>query len=341
MKAETKETVLVVEDHENNRLTAEAILSNAGYEVLLAENSKEGLRLAQSRKPDMILLDVMMPEMNGFQTCQKLREDDQTKDIPIFFVTARVQPNDRIKGLNLGADDYITKPYDADELLKRIENRLKKHQEQLLLEKKVRQRTKELEASRHDLIKRLALAGEYKDNETGRHNTRMSQFCTLLAKTLGMTESQCQLILVASPLHDVGKIGIPDNVLLKPGKLDPDEWKVMQTHTTIGGDLLLNNGHEPLRTARLIALTHHERWDGTGYPEGLMGEETPIVGRIVTIADVFDALTSKRPYKKAWNAQDALNEIKKGKGTCFDPCLVDAFEGVFSQILKIKSRFAE
>jgi putative two-component system response regulator len=253
-----------------------------------------------------------------------------------------------MRGLAEGARDFITKPFDRNEMLMRVHNQLEVHRAHCLLhdqkdvlDKLVRQRTEELRKTQLQVVQRLGMAAEYRDEETGSHIMRMSHISALLAKALGWSEEQCELMLHASPMHDIGKIGIPDAILLKPGKLNPDEWEVMKTHATIGGRLLEGDDTDVMRMAKEIALSHHEKWDGSGYPQGLTAEAIPLVGRIAALADVFDALTSTRPYKKAWTIEAALELIEHDSGRHFDPELVPLLIENLPAVLEIRDRFQE
>jgi len=267
--------------------------------------------------------------------------------LPILILTAELTSETRAKSLSNGAKDFLTKPFNQQEVLQRIHNiievrllhkKLKNYNK--TLESEVKIRTAELEKSRYEIIERLGKAAAYKDNETGNHILRMSQYSRFLAKAAGLSKEQCDLILLAAPMHDIGKIGIPDNVLLKPGKLDPEEWEIMQTHVVIGGELLSGNDEIPLmKMAKNIAMTHHERWDGNGYPNGLAGEDIPIEGRICAISDVFDALTSERRYKTAWPVEKALALILGEGGKRFDPKLTLLFESIIDDILTYKEQY--
>jgi putative two-component system response regulator len=267
--------------------------------------------------------------MSGYEVCAALKADPALAAIPIIFVTALNETDDELEGFEAGAVDYITKPVSPPIVRARVRTHLS------LV------RMEELRASRLEIVQRLGLAAEYKDNETGLHVIRMSHFARILGLAAGMTEAEADDLLHAAPMHDVGKIGIPDRVLLKPGPLDPDEWKIMQGHAQIGADIIGQHEHGVLALARNIALTHHEKWDGSGYPNGLAGDSIPLEGRICAIADVFDALTSVRPYKKAWTEQEALNFLVEQKGRHFDPVLVDLFLTQMPAIRAIRERWAE
>lgn len=345
--------ILIVDDELVSRRKLQKIMKDLGN-CQSVENGEDALRLAMGENsPDLILLDIDMPGMDGFEVCKKLKAKPHTKDIPVIFLTAHIDINSITRGFELGAVDYITKPFHKEEVKTRVRTQLslKKIREELqakniilenqneILEEKVRERTKELQDTRLEIIRRLTIASEQRDNETGQHIIRMSKMCALVGQAFGMSDGQCDLLLHASPMHDIGKIGIPDKVLLKPGKLDPDEWEIMKTHTTLGEKILSGHGSELMKMARLIAITHHEKWDGTGYPQGLKGEDIPLVGRICALCDVFDALTSNRPYKKAWSIEDSLKEINRNKAKSFDPRLVVGFNNVQDDIVKITKEY--
>jgi putative two-component system response regulator len=268
--------------------------------------------------------------------------------LPILVLTAELTSETRSKSLSCGAKDFLTKPFDRLEVLQRINNIIEVRllhkqviQQNKELEQRVRERTKELEESRLDIVRRLGLAAEYKDNDTGNHILRMSLFSQLLAKAYGFDDERANMLLHAASMHDVGKIGIPDKILLKPGRLEPDEWKVMQTHVDIGVEILSGNDSPLIVMARMVAETHHERWDGNGYPNNLVGEAIPIEGRICALCDVFDALTSKRPYKKEWSVKEALSYINEQSGSHFDPKLVTLFHSILEQILDLRSKYSD
>ena len=337
MKMSKQHTVLIVDDIPENIDILVGILKDE-YQLKVAAGGSAALEImAEKEKPDIVLLDIMMPEIDGYQVCKIIKSDPAMKKIPIIFITAMNEDEDEAKGFAYGAVDYITKPVSPPIVLARVATHLDLYDQKNHLEKLVEERTAEIYNTRLEIVRRLGIAAEYKDNETGQHILRMSQFCQLTGREYGLLQEEQILLLNASPMHDVGKIGIPDRILLKPGKLDAEEWEIMKTHTTIGGLIIGNHPSELLRTARLIALTHHERWDGSGYPNGLKGENIPIYGRITAIADVFDALTSKRPYKEAWTVEDSLEEIKHGSGSHFDPKVVESFLSAMPEILKIRS----
>jgi putative two-component system response regulator len=324
----TRPLILAVDDEATNLQLLRQILQEK-YRLLFAKDGARALELAHQERPDLVLLDVMMPGMSGYEVCAALKAHPATAAIPVIFVTALTDTDDEVEGFEAGAVDYITKPVSPP----LVRARVKTHLSLVRME--------ELRATRLAIVQRLGLAAEYKDNETGLHVIRMSHYARLLGVAAGMNEHEADDLLHAAPMHDVGKIGIPDRILQKAGPLDPDEWKVMQSHATIGGEIIGEHGGGMLALARNIALTHHEKWDGSGYPEGLAGERIPLEGRIVAIADVFDALTSKRPYKAAWSEEEALDYLRKQKGQHFDPALVDLFIEQMPAIRKIRERWAE
>ncbi|WP_428355415.1 HD domain-containing phosphohydrolase [Methyloprofundus sp.] len=334
-------TLLIVDDTPENIDVLRGILKQ-DYKIKVASNGEKALRIAQSESaPDLILLDIMMPEMDGYEVCKRLKTNYATAKIPVIFVTAKDETADESLGFDIGAVDYITKPVSPPLVLRRVRTQLSLYDEKRLLDEVVKERTKELDQTRLQIIQRLGRAAEYKDNETGMHVIRMSHYSKLLGLANGMSEEEADLLLNAAPMHDIGKIGIPDKILLKPGKLDEHEWKIMKTHPQMGADILGSDNSVLLNLARDIALTHHEKWDGSGYPNGLKGEEIPLHARIVAIADTFDALTTVRPYKHAWLVADAIDLLKQEAGSHFDPELMDKFLSIMPQIIEIKDQYAE
>ena len=335
------QTILVVDDNPDNIDVLSGIL-RPYYKVKASVSGKLALKIAAGKqKPDLILLDIMMPEMDGYEVCAQLKTNPITRDIPVIFVTAKSEAEDEQRGFELGAVDYITKPVSMPIVLARIRTHLALYDQQRELAAQVRQRTLEIEETRHEIIKRLGRAAEYKDNETGMHVIRMSHYSRFLAEQIGADPQWTELLFNAAPMHDIGKIGIPDHVLLKAGKLNPDEWLIMQKHVEFGADILGNHNSELLSLAREVALTHHEKWDGTGYPNGLKGEEIPLSGRIVAIADVFDALTSMRPYKTPWSEEAVVEFLQNEAGKHFDPALIPEFLACLPKIREIKTRFSD
>lgn len=320
--------LLVVDDEPANLQVLRHILQE-DYRLLFAKDGAKALELAAREKPELILLDVMMPGMTGYQVCAQLKATPATSAIPVIFVTALADVEDEAQGFAVGAVDYITKPVSPAIVKARVRTHLS------LV------RVEELRETRLQIVQRLGLAAEYKDNETGLHVIRMSHYSRVLALAAGFSEAQAEELLNAAPMHDVGKIGIPDAVLRKPGKLDGEEWEVMKQHAQIGADIIGEHPSGLLRMAREIALNHHEKWDGSGYPRGIGGAEIPVEARIIAIADVFDALTSERPYKKAWPVEEAVQLLREQSGRHFDPELVELFLGQLPAILEIKERWAE
>jgi len=351
----TTPVILVIDDEERNLRLMQAMLTPMGYQIETVGSGREGLEQAYQDPPDVVLLDVMMPGMDGYEVARRLRADDRTRRIPLVMVTALSSVEDRIRALNAGADDFLSKPFDKAELHARVRSLLKvkaynDHMEnyQQILEQAVAEHTQKLQQALKALkqasletIFRLCKASEYKDEDTGAHIKRMSNYSAAVARSLGLKEKNVERILYAAPMHDIGKIGIPDKILLKPGKLDPQEWEIMKQHTVIGGQILEGATLMYLPLARIIAMSHHEKWDGTGYPRGLSGKDIPLVGRIVALADVFDALTTQRPYKQAFSVEKSFGIIREGRGTHFDPRVVDAFFSIADDILAIKARYQD
>lgn len=336
--------ILIVDDQQTNVDLLEQILSQAGFtSVLGITDSTEAVSLYQAFKPALVLLDINMPVMDGFAVMEGLNALEEDSYTPVLVLTALQDEETRLRSLQSGAQDFLTKPFNTVEVITRIKNMLRirlLHQKVALhnstLERTVRERTWELYETRLEIVQRLGQAAEYRDNETGNHIIRMSKMCMQLGQLAGMNKDQAELLLQTSPMHDVGKIGIPDSILLKPGKLDADEWAKMKQHTVIGARLLDGHSSDMMLMAKSIALSHHEKWDGSGYPYGLKGIDIPLVGRIAAVADVFDALTSSRPYKDPYPVEKALEIIKAGRGNHFDPELVDLFFLHLDDFLAIK-----
>jgi len=336
-----KKTILIVDDTPENIDVLRGLLE-ADYKVKVALEGNRALKIANSSNPpDLILLDIMMPGLSGYDVCEQLKDNPLTRRIPVIFVTAMGEVDDESKGFALGAVDYMTKPVSPPIVHARVRTHLALYDQSLQLEDTVQQRTKELNDTRMEIIRRLGRAAEYKDNETGMHVIRMSLYSKILARAAGLDEEQAELLLNAAPMHDVGKIGIADHILSKPGSLNDEEWAVMRKHPEFGAEIIGDNASSILRMARIVALAHHEKWDGSGYPLGLSGENIPLAARIVAIADVFDALTTMRPYKEAWSVDDAIADLQKDAGSHFDPQLVSKFVAVLPEILKVRASYAE
>lgn len=340
--ADEREVILVVDDTAENIDILVSILEDR-YIVKATRSGEQALKFLQKDpKPDMVLLDIMMPGMDGYEVCRHMKKDPRTADIPVIFITALSEYEDEEKGLDLGAVDYITKPINPAITKMRIKTHLSLHNQNRELEKKVEERTTELNETRLSIIRQLGRAAEFKDNETGLHVIRMSHYTRLIAESMvGGPNEWTDLIFQASPMHDVGKIGIPDHIMLKPGRLDDEEFSMMRQHPRFGAEIIGQHKSKLLVLAREIALTHHEKFDGSGYPNGLAGEEIPISGRISAVADVFDALMSKRPYKDPWPIDRTLAYMKENTNKHFDPLVVEHFFKVLPEILKISQQFAD
>lgn len=320
--------ILVVDDEPVNLRVLKQILQEQ-YQLMFATSAKQALELLSKETPDLILLDVMMPEISGFELCAMLKADNALQNIPIIFVTALKDELDETQGFKVGAVDYITKPLSPAIVRARVKTHLSLvHAE-------------ELKRTRLQVIERLGRAAEYKDNETGLHVKRMSHYAQIIALAAGYSAEWAEELLHAAPMHDIGKIGTPDHILLKPGKLTDDEMVIMRQHALIGAEILGDCDSTLMQMASSVARYHHEKWDGSGYPLGLKETAIPIEARIVAVADVFDALTSERPYKQAWSVVEALDFIKSQAGKHFDPALVPLLEQELPNILEIKARWAD
>ena len=336
--------VLIVDDNLTNVVLLQRLLEAQGYTSIEGiTDPREVKPLYEAEPYDLILLDIRMPHLDGYQVMAQLREISDGDYLPVMVLTAQTDQDTKIKALDAGAMDFLHKPFDRVEALTRIRNMIEARllhkqvrDQNVVLEERVRERTRELEDTHMEVVRRLAIAAEYKDNETGLHVVRMSKVAKVLALAIGMSEEDAELLLHAAPMHDIGKIGIADNILLKPGKLTPEERTVMMEHARIGAEILGEDEWRLMQMARLVALTHHEKWDGTGYPRGLKGEDIPLVGRICAIADVFDALTSDRPYKTGWSIEDAVKFIQDQSAMHFDPTLVEKFIECLPEITHIR-----
>ncbi|QBZ83951.1 Cyclic di-GMP phosphodiesterase response regulator RpfG [Hydrogenovibrio crunogenus] len=342
--------VLVLDDQQVNLDLVMDLLTLEGYKNIQLLNDPLQLSAVLASQPiDLILLDINMPILDGFAALAMIKQHYHEQDAPpVVMLTAQNDQENRLRALKNGASDYVMKPFNRHELLKRIEIQLENWQMKMmlkeqnrLLEQKVQERTQALEEAHHEIIYRLGRASEYRDNETGNHVKRVSYFSELIALEAGLDKKEAHMIRIASPMHDVGKIGISDTIMMKPGKLSEAEYLEMQRHVEIGGEILEGHDSNVLKTAYEIALTHHEKFDGKGYPKGLSGKDIPISGRIVAIADVFDALTSERPYKEAWPVEKAVHLIKSEKNKHFDPELVECFLAVLPQIIQIKDKYSD
>ena len=355
-------TVLIVDDERLNINLLVDLLEDA-HTTLIAKSGEQAIKRALGDPtPDLILLDIMMPEMDGYDVLRRLKEDERTRDIPVIFVTAMGEVDDETRGFDLGAVDYVTKPFSPAVVKARVRTHLALTQarkqltnQNRLLEAKVRERTRELVLTQDITIHSLASLAETRDNETGNHIRRTQHYVRLLAERLRehprfkevLDSATIELLFKSAPLHDMGKVGIPDNILLKPDKLSNEEFVIMKTHTTLGRDAIsmaessLGVGSTFLRYIRDIAYSHHEKWDGSGYPEGLQGEEIPLSGRLMAIADVYDALISKRVYKPAFPHEKAVAIIGDGKGSHFDPDMVDVFLEIAGSFQEVARKFSD
>ncbi len=357
-----RQTILIVDDTPDN-ITLLSTLLKERYKTKVATNGERALKVAATNPPpDLILLDIMMPGMDGYEVCQRLKANAETSDIPVIFLTAKAQAEDEEKGLKLGAVDYITKPISPPIVLARIETHLNlKNAQQFLqdsnafLEAEVRRRTQEVVAVQDATILAMASLAEARDNETGNHLLRIQHYIRVLARKLQkhprfanfLNDETIELLAKSAPLHDIGKVGIPDRILLKPGPLNAEEFEIMKTHTILGRDAILAAEKQLttttsfLRFAREIAYYHQERWDGSGYPEGLSGHNIPISARLMAVADTYDTLVSRRLYKPALPHEQAVAQIREGRGVLFDPDIVDAFLDIADEIQVIAARFAD
>ncbi|WP_137150634.1 HD domain-containing phosphohydrolase [Devosia sp. FKR38] len=335
--------VLIVDDSRSSLAMISAIIKASTLaEVESCLHPHAALNVSLDTQFDLVLVDHIMPDMDGVQFTKALRERESYRTVPIIMVTSDLDPNTRIEAIQAGATDFVNKPFDPTELQARVANLLALRSAQVELAnranwlgREVERATTHLLAREEEIIWRLARAIEYRDGDTGEHVSRVAQIAQLIASGIGLSPQRCRTIYLAAPLHDIGKIGIADAILGKPGKLTPEELAIMRQHVTIGARILENGSSDLIRTAELIAQSHHERWDGTGYPDRLSGTDIPVEARVVAIADVFDALCSERPYKKAWPIDKAVAEIRACSGTHFDPACVAAFMEKWPEIQAI------
>jgi putative two-component system response regulator len=330
---------MIVDDEPANVEVLTRLLERQGFSRIESTSDPRDAETLYTRvRPDLILLDLHMPHMDGFAVMDRLNQLAESSYLPILMLTGDMAPEARREALSRGAKDFVNKPFHSDEVLLRIRTLLETRflylqiqTQNSMLEAKVRERTRELESAQIEIIERLARAAEFRDDQTGRHTERVGQMAMQLAREIGLADKTVALIRRAAPLHDIGKIAVPEAILLKLGKLTDDEFARVRTHTRVGARLLSGGSFDLLRMAEEIAFSHHEHWDGGGY-EGLSGESIPLAGRIVAIADVFDALVHKRPYKPAWPKEDAVAEILRQRGRQFDPSLVDAFLRIIDRL---------
>jgi putative two-component system response regulator len=370
-RAPREAKVMIVDDESVNIEIVKAYLEEEGFgNFITTTDSTQAMPMARRNQPDLLLLDIKMPEISGLEILERMRDDRELRMIPAIVLTAANDPDLKLQALRLGASDFLAKPVDPSELMLRLENVLaaKAYQDHLAeyserLERQVALRTEELVRSRQEAIHCLARAGEYRDDDTGHHVTRVGRYSALVAEQLGFPQPAVELIEQAAQLHDVGKIGIPDSILHKPGKLDPHEFEIirdhcgigrriinplsheesirLKTHTSVGLQIMGSTNSPVLRLAAVIAASHHEKWDGSGYPKGLAGNAIPIEGRIVAVADVFDALSSARPYKDAFPIEKCLNILIEGRGKHFDPRVLDAFFRRKNEVIRIREEYMD
>lgn len=345
-----KRQVVVVDDQSTGRMILEKIILQIAndIEVIDFADPKEALYWLSNNKADLIVTDYRMPSINGIEFIKTVRQMASGEHIPIMMITVVSEKKVRYEALDAGVTAFLTRPIDQIECRTTCRNLLKLHKQHVIIQNRadwlsdqVNLATEQILQREQETILKLAKAGEYRDEDTGNHVIRMAKYAKEIAKELGLDESECNDIEHAAQMHDIGKIGIPDRVLLKPGRFEPEEWAIMQTHTTIGYEILSGSHSKYMQMGSIIALNHHERFDGTGYPNKLQGEEIPLIARIVSVADVFDALLSVRPYKKAWPIKDAIDFLKNNSGTQFDPKCVEAFFNILDKINQIQFEFAD
>src|SRR5688572_10390840 len=345
-----RNTVMVVDDQSTGRAILEQVVRSLDDRVVVEGFARpvDAVVWAARHVADLVLVDFMMPDMDGIELVGRLRSLPGYEHVPIVMITGQDDKKVRYAALDAGITDFLTKPVDARECLARCRNLLTLRRQQLALEDRRRmlegmvdEATREIREREKETLLRLARAGEFRDEETGYHLIRMARYSRLIANAIGLERDEAETIELAAPLHEIGKIGIPDGILLKPGRLDAPEWEVMQRHPVIGHEILKGSASKYVRMGALIALGHHERFDGKGYPNGLDGDHVPLCARIVAVADVFDALTSKRPYKKAWKADEAFEYLKAQRAKHFDPRLVDAFLGMKEKVIEVQRDFQD
>jgi putative two-component system response regulator len=354
-------TVMVVDDIPENLNLLQDMLQGKGFRVLAFPNGRMALNAAAKSPPDLILLDINMPEMNGFEVCERLKADEALKDIPVLFISALTEVTDKVKAFAAGGVDYVTKPFQFEEVnarvntqlrLRKIKLELERHN--LHLEEMVKEKVREISDSQLATILAVSKLAEYRDDETGHHIERTRTFCRIITEHLrtnpryekSISDAYVENIFHAAPLHDIGKVGIPDSLLLKPGKLTAEEFEIMKTHPVIGANTLKSVRSKYPKNAFVnmgitIAHAHHEKWDGSGYPYGLAGEDIPLAARIMALADVYDALRSKRPYKEPFTHEESCGIILEGTGKHFDPVVIEAFKAVETEFAEIRQRLAE
>ncbi len=342
--------VVIVDDESTGRSILERIIQRVDedLQILTFETARAALQWLQRHRADLIITDYRMPDLDGIEFIRRLRELECCETVPVMMITVVTERRVRHDALEAGATAFLTRPIDPVECGSSCRNLLKLQEQQSIIQdradwlaRQVELATRQIQAREHETLLRLARAGEYRDEETGNHVCRMARYARLIAEELGLSEEECEDIEYSAPMHDIGKIGIPDEILLKPGAFDENQWERMKQHTVIGHSILSNSDSRYMKMGAVIALNHHEKYDGSGYPSGLSGEEIPLVARIVAVADVFDALMSERPYKKAWPLEDALQLLSDESGRHFDPQCVDAFLRRLDAVKKIREEFRD
>jgi response regulator RpfG family c-di-GMP phosphodiesterase len=341
--------IAIIEDTPVNLVLMESLVRRLGnHECFTFSDPRQGLMWCMAHTPDLIIVDYMMPDMDGLEFIRRCRAEDRLKDQPILMVTAAAEREVRYAALEAGATDFLIKPIDKNEFNPRVRNMLRLQASVAAINRRadeldiaVQQAVAEVHEREHETVMRLARAAEFRDPETGAHIVRMARYSALIARHVGMSQAEQDILLMAAPMHDVGKLGTPDHILLKRGKLTPDELEIMRQHAQIGHEILKDSSSPVLKMAAQIAVSHHEKYDGSGYPNGLVGKQIPLVGRIVAVADVFDALTSQRPYKPAWSLEQARNFLLQGRGNHFDPQCIDEFLGAWEEVLAIQAHYQD
>jgi len=344
---QTRQTILVVDDTPENIDVLRGILADT-YKVKAATSGPRALSICAKAPPDLVLLDVMMPDMDGYEVCRRLKQDAATRAIPVIFVTAKSEVEDETRGFELGAVDYITKPVSPPLVRARVRTQLALYDQNRVLEQKVLERTaeiralnREIEETQKEVVFTMGAIGETRSRETGNHVRRVAEYSRLFALHYGLSEQEAELIKMASPMHDIGKVGIPDSILHKPGRLTDEEFAQMQRHAELGYQMLCHSSRPILKAAATLAYEHHEKWDGSGYPRGLAGEAIHLYGRITAIADVFDALGSDRCYKRAWPDDRIFALMRSERGRHFEPRLVDIFFEQLDAFLAVRQRYRD
>lgn len=341
--------IAIIDDTLVNLALMQSLVRRLGdHDCITFSDPLAGLTWCMNNTPDLIIVDYMMPGMDGLAFLKQCRAEERLKNQPILMVTAAAEREVRYAALDAGATDFLTKPIDKNEFNPRVRNMLRLQASLSAINRRadeldeaVKRAVQAVHNREHETVVRLARAAEFRDPETGAHIIRMAQYSVLIASKVGMSPAEQETLLMAAPMHDVGKLGTPDHILLKRGKLTPEELVVMRQHAQIGHEILKDSSSPVLKMAALIAVSHHEKFDGSGYPNGLAGAQIPLVGRIVAVADVFDALTSQRPYKPAWSLEHARNFLEQGRGAHFDPQCVDEFLGAWDEVLAIRARYQD